>query len=199
MTARDIEVAGLSIRALRISYVGELGWELHCPMSQLPDLYRAIVVAGGPQGVVDFGTYAMNSLRMEKAYKAWGTELTTEISPLEADIMHFVRTSGGYISAEAVARKRDLSIELKLVYCEVETIDADPLGDEPVYVGDKIIGVTTSGAYGHCVNKSLVFLYVENAYARSEQTFDIEIQGERRLARILDKPVWDPDNKRLRA
>ena len=199
MTARDITVAGIPVRALRLSYAGELGWELHHPMDHMPTLYHALMKAGTAFELRLFGTYALNSLRMEKAYKAWGTELTTEISLVEADMMRFARKDGGYIGADVVERKFEEGVDTHLVYCEIDVLDADPMGNEPVYHGDQVIGITTSGAYGHCVKKSLAFAYVKTGHETAGSQFDIEILGERRRATVLSEPAWDPDNERIRA
>ena len=99
-------MSGIPVRALRVSYVGELGWGLHHPMNQMQSLYEQLHQAGKAYGLTDFGTYTLNSLRMEKAYKAWGLELTTEITPVEADLMRFVDFSKSFIGREAtLARK----------------------------------------------------------------------------------------------
>ena len=199
MSAREITVAGFQVRALRVSYVGELGWELHVSMSQMKPLYDALMKAGEGHGIKNFGTYALNALRMEKAYKAWGSELTTEISLVEADMLRFARKGGGYIGADVVEQKRRDGVATCLVYCAVEAADADVMGNEPVYAGDKVIGITTSGAYGHCVEQSLAFAYVDPGYDAPGSVFDIEILGERRRARVLAEAAWDPRNERLRA
>ena len=199
MSAREITVAGVPVRALRVSYVGELGWELHVSMSQMKPLYDALMKAGEGHGIKNFGTYALNALRMEKAYKAWGSELTTEISLVEADMLRFARKGGGYIGADVVEQKRRDGVATYLVYCAVEAADADVMGNEPVYAGDKVIGITTSGAYGHCVEQSLAFAYVDPGYDAPGSVFDIEILGERRRARVLAEAAWDPRNERLRA
>ena len=199
MSAREITVAGVPVRALRVSYVGELGWELHVSMSQMKPLYDALMKAGEGHGIKNFGTYALNALRMEKAYKAWGSELTTEISLVEADMLRFARKGGGYIGADVVEQKRRDGVATYLVYCAVEAADADVMGNEPVYAGDKVIGITTSGAYGHCVEQSLAFAYVDPGYDAPGSVFDIEILGERRRATVLAEAAWDPRNERLRA
>jgi dimethylglycine dehydrogenase len=199
MTVRDITVAEIPVRALRLSYTGELGWELHHQMNKMPMLCDALMKAGAAFGLRLFGTYALNSLRMEKAYRAWGTELTTEISLAEAGMMRFARKDGGYIGANVVERKLEEGVGSHLVYGEVDALDADPMGNEPVYDGDKVIGITTSGAYGYCVKKSLVFAYVKTGYEKAGTQFDIEILGQRRRATVLSEPAWDPTNKRLRA
>jgi len=198
MSAKEITVADITVRALRVSYVGELGWELHCPMGKLADLHDALMQAGKAQGIRRFGTYAMNSLRLEKAYKGWGSELTTEISLVEADMLRFARKSGGYIGADVIERKKAEGVPSHLVYCEVDAVDADPMGNEPVLSGDDIIGVTTSGGYGHTVQKSLAFAYVNSGYESAGSTFDIRILGERRKATVLAQAAWDPTNERLK-
>ena len=199
MSARHIKVAGVDVRALRVSYVGELGWELHCPMEKLAILHDALMSAGEPHGIMRFGTYAMNSLRMEKAYKGWGSELTTEISLVESDMLRFARKSGGYIGAEVVEKKKKDGVPIHLVYLEVDADDADPMGNEPVMSGDRIIGITTSGAYGHTVQKSLAFAYVESGFEDPETILEVQIMGDKRSAKILAGAAWDSDNKRLKS
>ena len=198
MSAKEITVAEIAVRALRVSYVGELGWELHCPMDRLADLHDALMQAGEAQGIRRFGTYAMNSLRLEKAYKGWGAELTTEISLVEADMLRFARKSGGYIGADVIERKKAEGVPIHLVYCEVDADDADSMGNEPVLDGDTIIGVTTSGGYGHIVKKSLTFAYVNSGFESPGSTFEIRILGERRKATVLAQAAWDPANERLK-
>jgi len=199
LRAKEIKVAGIPVRALRISYVGELGWELHCKMDALSILHGAVISAGKAYNIRHFGTYALNALRMEKGYKAWGSELTTEISLVEADMRRFIREEGSYIGAAVVQRKKKDGVPLHLVYCQVEADDADPMGNEPVYDGDNIIGITTSGAYGHCVKKSLMFAYVSSGFQSAGTSFEVEILGKRRKAIVLAEPAWDPGNTRLKA
>ena len=199
LSAREIEVAGVPVRALRVSYVGELGWELHHPMECMETLYDAIMRAGEAQRIVNFGLYAMNAMRMEKGYKGWGAELTTEVTPVEAGLERFVRLDKGFIGADVVKARRERDAGIRLVYCTVDATDADPMGNEPVFDGERIIGITTSGAYGHTVRQSLAFAYVESAYAEPGTTFEIEILGERRAATVQAEPLYDPGNERLRA
>ncbi|MEK9942614.1 MAG: aminomethyltransferase family protein, partial [Gammaproteobacteria bacterium] len=198
MQAREIVVAGIPVRALRVSYVGELGWELHCPMDKLGELHGALMQAGESHGIRRFGTYAMNSLRMEKAYKGWGSELTTEISLVEADMLRFARKSGGYIGADVVEQKKRDGVSIHLVYYEIDAGAAHAMGNEPVLDGEKIIGVTTSGGYGHCVQKSLGFAYVNTGFEAPGTTFDIRILGECRRATVLSGAAWDPQNARMK-
>jgi dimethylglycine dehydrogenase len=197
LSAREITVAGHPVRALRVSYVGELGWELHAPMASMRALYAAVWAAGRDFGIANYGLYAVNSMRIEKGYKAWSTELTNELTLPEADLARFVDFDKGEFIGRA-ATQEPSSRPLKVVYVDVDASDADARGGEPVLSGDECIGVTTSGAYGHRVQKSLAFACVPPQYAAPGSTFDIVIQGERRGATVLAHPAFDPDNARMR-
>ena len=199
LTGREIRVGEATVRALRVNYVGELGWELHCPMEQMLSVYEAVWQAGQQHGIVNFGLYAVNSLRMEKAYKGWGTELTNEISPVEADVERFFNeTKGDFTGKSEVLAIRHKGIDIKLVYFEVAPGDNDVVGGEPILDGDRVIGITTSGGYGHYSQKSLGFGYVDPAYVDSGNRFQVELLGEQRQATVLNEPVWDPSAARSR-
>jgi dimethylglycine dehydrogenase len=201
LTAREIEVAGVKgVRALRVNYVGELGWELHVPMAQLPQVFNALLDAGQRHGIRLFGTYAMNALRMEKAYRGWGSELTNEIDMFEGAMERFIRLDkGNFIGREASLGLKQRGERIKLVYLAVDAADADALGNEPIYKGDRLVGLTTSGAYGHAVKTSLAFGYVDPKFNRLGEDFEILLLGDRRKARIIAEPAYDPKNSRLRA
>ncbi len=199
LTGREIEVAGIGVRALRVNYVGELGWELHVPMAQVVALYDAVWAAGQEFGIADFGLYAMNSLRMEKAYAGWGGELTNETTPIEAGLDRFVKLDKDFVGRAAVLKVKETGAAIKMAYVEVDAQEADVFGGEAVYAGEQVIGVATSGGYGHTVGKSLAFVYVNAGHEAPGTKFDIEILGERRAARVLAEPIYDPANARLRA
>jgi dimethylglycine dehydrogenase len=200
LTGKEIDVAGTRLRALRVNYVGELGWELHAPMTHLGELYRQLWQAGSAHGIADFGVYAANSLRMEKAYRGWGGELTNEISPVEADMMRFVDLDkGDFIGRQGVLAHKANPMATRLVYLEVAASRADAIGGEAVFSGNRCIGVTTSGGYGHAVGKSLAFAYVAPDFVRPGTKMEVEILNDRRPATVLAAPVHDPANQRLRS
>jgi dimethylglycine dehydrogenase len=199
LTGRRIEVAGIPTRALRVNYVGELGWELHAPMWALPAIFDALLRAGEPHGLKLFGTYAMNSLRMEKAYRGMGSELTNEIGMVEADMERFVDLDKEFTGKAATLSSKQQGPRISLVYLEVDAKDADCLGNETVYSGGRAVGITTSGGYGYATGKSLAFAYVEPKLTAPGLAFEVDVLGERRRARVLDGPVYDPGNERLRA
>jgi dimethylglycine dehydrogenase len=199
LTAQEIEVAGIGVRALRVNYVGELGWELHVRMGDAVALYDAVWAAGEPLGIADFGLYAMNSLRMEKAYAGWGAELTNEITPVEAGTMRFVDLDHAFRGRDAVVATRERGATTHLVCLEVAASDSDAAGGEPVFAGDRAIGVTTSGGFGHATGKSLAFAYVDHGFEPAGTRLEVELIGTRLPATVLGAPVYDPDNRRLRA
>jgi dimethylglycine dehydrogenase len=201
LTGKEIAIAGVDgVRALRVNYVGELGWELHVPMPALPQVFDALIAAGAPHGLKLFGTYAMNSLRMEKAYRAWGGELTNEIDMFEASMERFIRLDKeDFVGRDASLRRQQRGPRMKLVYLEIDTTDNDPRGNEPVYHEGKLVGITTGGAYGFAVRKTLAFAYVDPALTAEGTEFEIPLLGDTRRAQIIAQPAWDPENKRLKA
>lgn len=199
-SAREITVSGLPVRALRISFVGELGWELHYPLENQLELYDALLEGGSEFGIADVGSRAVDSMRLEKAYRAFGTDLTTECTLIEAGLERLVCFDKGFfLGREALLERRNGGLSQKLVYLAVDAVDADCVGNEPVFFEDRPVGVVSSGGYGHAVEQSLAFAYVKAALATPETALEIDILGCRRPARVLSKPLHDPDNARLRA
>jgi dimethylglycine dehydrogenase len=200
LTGREIEVAGEPVRALRISYVSELGWELHLPMESMAPVYDALMAAGEAFGIANFGVYAMNSLRMEKGYRGWGSELTNEITMIEADMERFVDFhKGDFVGRAALLERKRQGVAIQLVYLIVDADDADAMGNEPILANGRLVGLTTSGAFGHAVKESIAFAYVEPAYAVPGTELKVTILGHGRRARVVAEPPYDPKSTRLRA
>ncbi len=198
LRAREISVAGHALRALRVSYVGEQGYELHPPIGSMTALYDALWERGRAFGIANYGLYAVNSMRIEKGYKAWSTELTNELNMFEADMARFFGSKKPDFVGKA-ATLAEPPRPLKIVYAEIDAADADARGGEPVLVQDRCIGVTTSGTYGHRVQKSLAFACVATEFASPGSVFEVLIQGDRRRARVLEHAAYDADNVRMRA
>ncbi len=198
LTGREIRVAGQELRALRVSYVGELGWELHPKIGDLAALYDALWERGRNFGLANYGLYAVNSMRVEKGYKAWSTELTNELTLLEADMPRFfAATKEDFVGKTATLAQAPRPF--KIVYVEVDAADTDARGGEPALAADgRCIGVTTSGAYGHRVRKSLAFACVDPAFATPGSGFDVLLQGERRRGSVLAAPACYADNSLMR-
>jgi dimethylglycine dehydrogenase len=191
LSAQEIEINGAPVRALRVNYVGELGWELHPVNEYMSDLYAALWEAGKDAGIRDVGLYAVNSLRMEKAYRGWGADLTNEVTLQDADMARFD-------ARDDSEKKVDKSCGYRLAYLDVTATDSDVRGGEPVYLNDDCIGVTTSGGYGHHTGKSLAFAYVSPEHAKPGTHLGVDLLGERCTAVVLKEPVYDPKNLRLK-
>jgi len=170
-------------------------------MNQMESLYDAIYQVGKKDNISNFGTYAVNSLRMEKAYRGWGAELTGEISLVEAGMDRFfnLNKKSNFIGSEILREKLQSGVAIKIVYLELDVSDADARGNEPVYHNNKIVGVVTSGGYGFRVNKSLAFAYVHFDLSKEGTELFVEIQGQRKKAKILITPAYDPDNNKLKS
>ena len=199
LKGKEIIVAGIKVKALRINYIGELGWELHHSFKDMENFYEQIMNVGKKYSISNFGTYAVNSLRLEKAYKGWGSELTGEISLVEADMGRFFNfdKKKNFIGSKALEEKLSNGVEIKIIYLEIDVDGVDAIGNEPVYCNNKIVGVVTSGGYGFRVNKSLAFAYVELTSSQENQEFEVEILGEKKRAIVLKEMAYDSRNRRL--
>jgi dimethylglycine dehydrogenase len=200
LTGQTIEVGyATGVYALRVNFIGELGWELHFPIEYANGLFDALFAAGRDFGIGMVGMRAMESLRIEKSYRMWGSDLTPDYTPFEAGLDRFVRMNkGDFIGKEALARQLAAGAPNRFVTLEVHGVtDADPLGNEPLFDGATLVGRATAGSYGHIVGKSLALAYVKPAYADIGATMEIEILGERRRATVLGESPHDPENRRL--
>jgi dimethylglycine dehydrogenase len=203
LSGRVAEVGfATGVYALRVNFVGALGWELHFPIEYAHHLFDALFAAGKEFGIGMVGMRAMESLRMEKSYRMWGTDLTTDYTPFEAGLDRFVRMNkGAFIGKEALERQLSGGVPHRFVTLEVhDVVDADPLGNEPLFdAAGAIVGRATSGYYGHVLGKSLAIGYVKPAFAAPGTDLGIEILGERKRATLLVDSPFDPSNHALRA
>ena len=199
LRARTIDVAGLSCLALRMSYAGELGWELHAPREHLLAIHDALAAAGVPHGLADYGSFAMNAMRMEKMFKGAG-ELSNEVTLPEAGVMRFVDTDGDFVGREATLASLAKPLPWTCAYLEIDPDGlVDGHGGEAVLLDGETVGATSSVAYGHTVGKILAFAYVEPRAATPGRTLEVLVAGSPRAARVLAEPAYDPHSARPRA
>ncbi|MEM9228243.1 MAG: FAD-dependent oxidoreductase [Pseudomonadota bacterium] len=184
LTVREATVDDLPVRALRVSYIGEAGWELHVTPAHALALFIALEDRATPYGLGFYGAYAANSMRLEKGYRGWGSDLTTERSPLEAGLTPFVRTE----LRDGLARENPWD----MVLLEIETGEIDPFYAHTLWQSDRPVGIVTSGAYGHRTGKVLALAYLRDPSVRTGLT--VSILGRHRAAAILTTPPFDPDN-----
>lgn len=198
LSAREITVAGVSVRALRVSYVGELGWELHHPMDQQLQLFNVLMEAGKKFEMGTFGAFAMNAMRLEKGYRAWGTDLTTERTPLEAGMKFFVKTNGrDFVGRDSMLRRTAEPAHWQMHLLQLDEIESDPFYAHTVFVDDHPIGIVTSGGYGHRVRKPLALTYFREA-PPIDAELSVSILDQHVAARVLNQPPYDPANRHPR-
>ncbi len=195
LSAQDIEISGVRLWAFRMSYAGELGWEFHIPRDGALAVYDALMAAGAPMGLTDYGSFAMNALRMEKGFKG-ASELTNEVTLAEADALRFAREDKDYIGKHATLQPAKRWI---CAYLEIEPDgDIDGHGSEAVIWNGAVVGSTTSVAFGPTVGKILAFAYLKPEAAHPGTVLDVVIHGKPRAARVLNAPAYDPDSLRPR-
>ena len=203
LTAQTIEAAlAVDVYALRVNFVGSLGWELHFPIEYAHGLFDALFEAGAAHGIGMVGMRAMESLRMEKSYRMWGSDMTPDYTPFEASLERFVRMKkADFIGRQALERQLAAGVPNRFVTLEVHGVtDADPLGNEPLFdKGGHMIGRATSGYYGHHLRKSLAIGYVKADCAEVGTPLGIEILGERKAATVVHESPYDPENLELKA
>jgi dimethylglycine dehydrogenase len=195
LSAQEISIAGHKIWAFRMSYAGELGWEFHMPNAACLDVYNALSTAGAPYNIADYGSFAMNAMRLEKGFKGAG-ELTNEVTLAEADVLRFTRTDKAYLG-----RDKTLNTDLPWVcaYLEIEPDGhADGHGGEAVLLDGTVVGSTASVAYGPTVGKILAFAYVKPHAALPGTALTVLIHGKPRAARVLSEPAYDPQSLKPR-
>jgi dimethylglycine dehydrogenase len=201
LTGKQINVGHSQATALRMNFVGELGWELHHPIEMQTTLYDLLMEAGAPFGLRPFGIKAMDSLRIEKSYRVMGRELSIEYSAWESGLDRFVRMDkAGFVGRDALAELKAKPAKNRLVTLEIDGVtDADARGSEPILLGGALVGRTTSGGYGWRIGKSLALAMVQPHLGETGSVFDVLILGETRRGTVVMDSPYDADNARLRA
>jgi len=200
LSTRDMKIDSAIVRVIRVSYAGELGYELHMPTYQLLSIYDSIYRIGADHGLRDFGGYAFNSLRMEKAYRAYGNEFTEEISGLEAGMGRFIDLTRDFIGRDNLAARTPDTFDIELAYLVFDDdVPCECFGNEAVYHNGEHIGLTTGGAFGHRVGRSLAFAYLKPALITEGLEVTVDTSIGVRHAHIEMDCVYDPQNERLRA
>ncbi len=201
LSAREIDTVAGPMLAMRVNYVGELGWELHPPVAQMPALYAALWHAGQAFGLRDFGLYAMDSLRVDKCYRGWKSDLESGYSPLEASLERFVdldKTS--FTGRDALLAERDRPATQRFVALLFDSEgDAEAPYCSLVFQGDDTIGLTTSGVWSHTLKRSVALAYVRADLALAGTRLAVDVLGQRCAVRVQREPLYDPANQRLRS
>jgi glycine cleavage system T protein len=199
MRALELSVGFVPCLAVRVTYVGELGWELYCASELGGRLWDTIWGAGSEHGLVAGGYKAIDSLRLEKGYRVWGADITPDETPFEAGLGFAVKLDkGDFIGRDALVAAQERPLERKLACLVLDESRAVALGSEPVRLDGEILGRVTSGGYGYAVERSIAYAYVPAEAAEAGRPVEVEIFGDWVPGQIADEPLWDPAGERIR-
>jgi glycine cleavage system aminomethyltransferase T/glycine/D-amino acid oxidase-like deaminating enzyme len=194
MRWREIAVGDVPVRALRVTYVGELGWELYCPTEFGATLWRTLWEAGRPHGLAAGGYRAIDSLRLEKGYRVWGADITPDDTPYEGGVGFCVRADKDFLGRDAL----DPEPARRLCCLVLADRRSVAIGNEPVRAGEEIAGRVTSGGYGYTVERSIAYAYLPAEHAAPGTEVAVEIFGEWVDGEVATEPLWDPEGARVR-
>jgi len=198
LTHQFATVAGRKAFLIRVSFAGELGWEIHAENDNMPDIYDAVIAAGAKP----FGMWALNSLRMEKGYRAWKGDLSSDYSMFEGGLDRFVKLDKpqDFNGKAALLNEKQQGSAKRFVTLIVDAASADAPYMSTLWHNGEIVGETTSGAWGYRVNASIALGMLRSDLAVAGTELEVEIYGERVKAVVQeDQPLWDPENERLKA
>jgi glycine cleavage system aminomethyltransferase T/glycine/D-amino acid oxidase-like deaminating enzyme len=201
LTAREITVGPVPVTALRVTYVGELGWELYCPMEYGLLLWDTLWQAGRPHGMLAGGYRAIDSLRLEKGYRVWSSDITPEETPYQAGLGFAVRLGKGtdFIGREALLTTREQPLDRKLACLVLDDPRSVALANEPVRVDGNVVGRVTSGGYGFAVERSIAYAYLPPGLAEVGQPTEVEVFGQWVGCTVSAEPLYDPRGERIKA
>jgi len=201
LTAREITLAHVPVLALRVTYVGELGWELYPPSEYGRGLWQTLWEAGRAQGMLAGGYRAIDALRLEKGYRVWSSDITPEETPYEAGLGFAVRLDKGtdFIGREALLARKAAGPRRRLACLVLDDPRSVTLGNEPVRIDGAIVGRVTSGGYGHAVGKSIAYAYLPPERAVPGTRGEIDVFGAWVGAEVVREPLWDPAGERIRS
>lgn len=199
MNSREIEIAGKQVRATRITYVGELGWEFYVPVDEALKIWELIYQAGQPLGLITAGYRAIETLRLEKGYRAWGGEINSETNPYEAGLSFAVSKKKAHFKGRDSLIVASERIERKLNAIIFDDITEVSLGNEPIRIGNKIVGRMKSGGQGFSLGKSIGYAYLPLEVSEIGQTLEVEFFGRWVTGTIAAEPLFDPNNTRVKS
>ena len=196
LSAQDATVCGIDCTLMRVSFAGELGWEVHCPAADAPVIWDAVTAAGAKP----FGMFALNALRIEKGYRAWKGDLSTDYTLLQGGLDRFIDWSKDFPGKAALLAEQQAGVTKRFVTLTVAAGDQDAPYMSTLWHDGQVVGETTSGAWGYRVNASLALGMLRADLAQPGTLLEVEIFGKRYPATVMpDGPIWDPANERIRA
>ena len=199
LSGQEIRVGLCDAQAMRVGFTGELAWELHVPVEYLATVYQDIVAAGEDLGLVHFGAFANEAMRLEKCYRHWKADLITERTPLESSLERFVKfDKGGFIGRDALLAQQETGVPSRFVPMIVDCDVATAHPGDPIFAGDELLGAVTSAGYGFTVDKNIAMAFLPVASAEPGTKLEVQIIGTRYPATVATEPIFDPANERPR-
>jgi dimethylglycine dehydrogenase len=198
-TSQEIYVGRTKCRVNRMNYVGELGYEIFHPIESQIAVYQTLMAAGADVDLKMVGMYAMDSMRLEKGYLAWKSEMNVHHTPLETNVAWTVKMDKDFIGKAGLEKQQADGVPRQLVCMVCEAEDADPWGYNPIFNGDEIVGMTSSGGYGHRTGKSIALGYVPPALTAPGTQLQVEVLGRKLAAEVVAMPLYDPKNEKMKA
>jgi glycine cleavage system T protein len=200
MTAQEISIGHVPCLAVRVTYVGELGWELYCPSEYGQALWDLLWRSGAGHGMLACGYRAIDALRIEKGYRVWGADMTPEETPDEAGLAFAVKVDKGeFKGRQALLATRTAEPNRRLCCLELADPRSVCLGSEPVRIGNEVLGRVTTGGYGFAIERSIAYAYLPAPAAVPGKAVEVEVFGEWVVAEVSAEPLWDPSGARIRA
>jgi glycine cleavage system aminomethyltransferase T len=198
VTGRSIEIGEVPVFAQRISYVGELGWEIYGPPEMGARVWDLLWEAGREHGLIAAGLGAFDSLRLEKGYRLWGQDIGTEYDPLAAGLGFAVRWDKDFQGKQALERIRDEAPATRLAAMTFDDPRSVVMGKEPIWHGDEVVSYVTSANYGYSIGRGIVFGYLPAAIVQEGTPVEVEYFGQRLAATVAADPLFDPKGERLK-
>jgi len=200
LSGRTIKIGAAETLAVRVNFVGELGWEIHSPIEMQNYIFDCLMESGSDLGLKPFGIRAMDSLRIEKSYRLIGTELSIEYAGYESGLDRFIHPNKGeFIGRDALVEWREKGFDNSFVTLEVHDVDdADALGNNPIYSEGEVVGRATGGNYGFRTQKSLALAMVRPKYAEADTKLQMDILGKMHDVTVIPESPYDPENLKLR-
>ncbi len=197
MTARDIRIGYAPALAYRVTYVGELGWELYIPTEYMEYVYETLIATGAPEGMINMGYHAVDSLRLEKRFLAWGSDITPDYNPFEAGLSFLIDwKKGEFIGREALARIRDEGVDRKLVSLLLEE-NLPLFGSEAVYADGKVVAQTTSGNFAYSLGQPIALAYLPTDIDTETAVIEVQSFDRQCRAKVVKGTPYDPQRAKI--
>ncbi|WP_266080920.1 GcvT family protein [Haladaptatus caseinilyticus] len=196
-SCQETHVGSVPVTMLRVSFVGELGWELYAPSEYGAQLWEIVWNAGEEHGILPMGDATLNSMSMEKGFRLWGTDISPEYNPYEANLSFAVDMGTDFVGKDALVEAKESGVDRRLVPLTLDEPNAVVCTGHPIVDGDAVLGYTTRADYGYTIDAGIAYAYLPTEYTESGQSVEVEYQGQRFDATVRDEPLFDPERTKI--